>query len=151
MSRPPKSTMERFWAKVNKTDTCWLWTGSYGNHGYGNFRYKNTIRTAHRVAYMELVGEIPEGMCVCHTCDNTLCVRPDHLWLGTKSDNSLDRDRKKRGYQSRKTHCPQGHPYAEKLDSRGHRRCYICMGEATKRFKAKKVNKIREQRKKTDE
>jgi hypothetical protein len=141
MSRAKKPVMELFWAKVNKTDTCWLWTASYGNHGYGNFRYNGTIKTAHRVIWMETFGEIPDCMCVCHHCDTPLCVRPDHLFLGTRSDNSLDRDRKKRGYCSSKTHCPKGHEYNAKLDSRGYRRCNTCMREATERYRIRQQQK----------
>ncbi len=88
---------KRFWDKVNKTNSCWLWT-AYKNHdGYGQFGLKNRKAIgAHRYLYIELYGPIPEGMCVCHTCDNRGCVNPDHLWLGTHRDNMKDRMAKKR-------------------------------------------------------
>lgn len=84
----------RFWEKANKTETCWLWTASVcGKHGNtrGTFNINGRTRMAHRVAW-ELANDasIPPGMAVCHTCDRPLCVRPDHLFLGTQRDNIRD-------------------------------------------------------------
>lgn len=86
----------RFWSKVLNTSTCWLWVGSIGKNGYGIFslRYKNVY--AHRVAWVSMYGDIPEGMCVLHRCDNPRCCRPAHLFLGTHADNARDRERKGR-------------------------------------------------------
>ena len=72
---------QRFWAKVNKTDTCWLWTASTLN-GYGQIKAGGRfgkILLAHRVAYEMLVGPIPEGLQLDHLCRVTLCVNPKHL------------------------------------------------------------------------
>ena len=82
--------IRRFWARVHKSDGdgCWLWTGA--RNRYGNVHYKGRHRNTHRVAYEITYGAIPDGLCVCHRCDVPLCVRPDHLWLGTKADNSFD-------------------------------------------------------------
>lgn len=91
MSR--KTFDERFWYRVNKTDGCWLWTGSRNSDGYG--RYSKSER-AHQAAYRNLVGPIPEGMCVCHKCDVPECVNPDHLFIGTQGDNNRDRNAKGR-------------------------------------------------------
>jgi hypothetical protein len=89
--------MDRFWAKVEKTDGCWQWTGSRNSDGYGNFHDRGTHSTkAHRFIYERTYGEIPPGYNVCHRCDNPSCVRPDHLFLGTQADNMRDCQRKGR-------------------------------------------------------
>ena len=92
--------LERFEEKfvVDAESGCWLWTAccNQRENGYGSFWMNGTQRVAHRVAYELYVGQIPDGLYVCHTCDVKRCVRPDHLWLGTHSDNMADRDRKDR-------------------------------------------------------
>lgn len=81
---------ERFWSKVEKTDDCWEWTASKDNHGYGHLGINGKIIRAHRVAWELTTGPIPTGLCVLHKCDNPGCVRPDHLFIGTKADNNHD-------------------------------------------------------------
>lgn len=89
---------ERFWAKVDKTEACWLWTASTQTNGYGQFRYEGTTKRAHRVAWFFAHGSWPEsGMVVCHRCDNILCVRPDHLFVAAQRDNVRDAWQKGRG------------------------------------------------------
>lgn len=87
-----KSLSERFWSKVNKSpEGCWEWTGSIANNGYGHFNDKRLpTRVAHRIAWLLDGRVIPEGMEVCHKCDNRKCVRLDHLFVGTRSDNMQD-------------------------------------------------------------
>lgn len=94
----------RFWAKVNvqSPEECWEWQGSKrgGNRTpipYGEIRVSNTkTLRAHRVAYELSVGPIPDGMSICHSCDNPLCVNPNHLWAGTHKDNMRDMAQKGR-------------------------------------------------------
>lgn len=103
-----KTTEDRFWEKVKKTDYCWNWTGSKRNKGYGAFGYTVNGRTiqgrAHRYSYELHIGDIPQGLFVLHRCDNPACVNPDHLFLGTNEDNIKDMLSKGR-HVSGGTHC----------------------------------------------
>jgi hypothetical protein len=83
--------IEKFNSKIHKTESCWLWTGCIGSHGYGVFSVSHEeIHLAHRYAWFLKTGQHPKDKCVCHTCDNKQCVNPDHLWIGTIKDNNLD-------------------------------------------------------------
>ena len=93
---PRKTLTERFWAKVNKTADCWLWTKGKSGQRYGSFDCDGKTLRAHRVSWVLHFGPIPDNLCVCHKCDTPLCVRPDHLFLGTNLDNVRDREKKKR-------------------------------------------------------
>ena len=93
---------KRFWSKVKKTDTCWLWEAGLRNkHGYGGFTHNKSWVLAHRVAYELTYGVFDEKLCVLHKCDNTLCVNPEHLFLGTHEDNMADKRAKGRGRSAR--------------------------------------------------
>ena len=78
-----KPLAERFWKKVNKEGDCWNWT-AYSSKGFGHFNIDQSPRIAHRVAYELTYGPIPTGMKVLRSCDNELCVKPDHLYLEGK-------------------------------------------------------------------
>lgn len=86
----------RFKSRVVESEGCWIWVGSVGSRGYGQMRCNRKQKTAHRLAWELANGEIPTGLHVCHRCDNKLCVRVDHLFVGTAADNMHDRDRKGR-------------------------------------------------------
>jgi hypothetical protein len=111
---------ERFWSKVDRRDQggCWEWQGAirHGpNKGYGRFvetiNGKRFERIAHRIAWQLANGPIPNGLLICHHCDNRRCCRPAHLFLGTYADNTADMVSKCRQWQQRKTHCKHGHEF----------------------------------------
>jgi hypothetical protein len=86
---------ERFWRLVVRGDGCWEWGAALLTSGYGRFTYSpvrgaKVTDGAHRVAWLLANGPIPDGMFVCHHCDNKRCCRPDHLFLGTPLDNVRD-------------------------------------------------------------
>jgi hypothetical protein len=83
---------ERFWSKVDKSGSCWLWTRKKSKGGYGMFRPGGSREHcgAHRMSWILEHGPIPSGLCVLHRCDVRSCVRPDHLFLGTLQDNIAD-------------------------------------------------------------
>jgi hypothetical protein len=95
MTRPP---IERFWEKVVQSDGCWEWTAARTSAGYGEFAVATgQMIYAHRFMWTLHFGPIPEGMFICHHCDNPPCVRPDHLFIGAASDNHADMRHKGRG------------------------------------------------------
>ena len=128
---PVKSTEERFWKFVDKTDTCWLWTG-YKLVGYGRFnaavsrKAKTKNSSAHRWSYELANGPILNGLQLDHLCRTPACVRPDHLEPVTHLENQRRR-------ALTITSCPQGHPYNEAntyVRHDGHRQCRACAAAA---------------------
>lgn len=137
--------LERFWAKVNKTDSCWLWTANTSPQGYGSWGCNKRSLRAHRVAYYLHNGPIAAGLSVCHRCDTPACVNPAHLFLGTHTDNMRDSLKKGRHIASRertrKTHCLKGHAFTPENTMRatkGGKACRTCHNERKRLAKAAK-------------
>src|SRR3990167_930519 len=101
MARPTAGTTvwQRLWNRVDTSGDCWVWTGARHKSGYAYMTGPNPPKTVriNRLAYELCNGPIPVGLDVCHSCDNKLCVRPSHLWVGTRAENNHDRERKGRG------------------------------------------------------
>lgn len=148
IDRVTPAQASRFWTKVQKTDTCWIWT-AYQCEGYGRFGIgtagNRTMACAHRVAWELVHGPVPDGLELDHLCRNPSCVNPDHLEPVTHQENV------RRGLaavlggqrQRAKTHCPQGHPYDERNTYRspatGKRQCRCCRTAATRRYQDRKA------------
>jgi len=94
---------ERFWSKVEirAPGECWPWQGTMRSDGYGRFWMQGRYQRAHRVAWELANGPIPDGLIVCHACDNPPCCNAEHLWVGTDADNIADRKRKGRNNSCR--------------------------------------------------
>lgn len=132
---PPE---ERFWVKVEKTETCWLWTASL-RHGYGQFwhSYERGRLPAHRYAYELLMGLIPEGLQIDHLCRNPACVNPAHMEAVTLVENVMRGDGPGAA-NARAAACLRGHPFdAENtyIDRRGRRQCRACRRQRQAQFR----------------
>jgi hypothetical protein len=144
-----KPLIERFWAKVEITPSCWLWHGivrsktcPYGVIQVGGLH--SSMLLAHRLSYELMVGPIPEGLFLDHLCRNKLCVNPEHLEPVTNRENQM------RGVgfvatNARKTHCVNGHEFTPdniyRHPQRGSRLCRKCIDiRKAKRIAAKKVS-----------
>jgi len=107
-----------------------LWGGTLDGDGYGRLHVEGKTPPVHRTVWEIVYGPIPPGIQVNHLCDTPPCIEPEHLYLGTQSDNMYDRVRAGRHANSNKTHCPAGHPYSESNTynrPRGGRECRACI------------------------
>lgn len=135
----------RFWAKVEKTDTCWLWLSELSHNGYGRFTVrrerKRKIRVpAHRWSLLLAGVEVPSGMEVDHLCKTRNCVRMDHLEVVTQIENNRRSD-SVAGRNSRKTHCVREHDLSDPkilyVTPNGRRQCRICRRMAVSAHRAR--------------
>ena len=135
------SDLSRLLAKVNKTETCWLYTGYINAKGYGWFWLEGRNLTAHRAAYLLMVGPIPNGAVIDHLCRVRHCVNPDHLEAVTSGTNVL-RGESFSAVNAKKTHCSKGHPFDEentyRHPKRNARDCRICRRQAATRYRNRK-------------
>ena len=143
MEETHAAPFSRFWSKVRKTETCWLWTAGLDDvpgKGYGQFYLNGKKVKAHRLAYEMLVGAIPTGLFIDHLCRNRSCVNPEHLEPVSNKENVLRGDTYSSGHNRTKTHCPKGHEYSEantRFYNSGYRKCRAChrLWEAERRKK----------------
>src|SRR6185436_7680788 len=113
---------ERLLQKTHKTKSCWIFNGAKSASGVGQIYYSKikTKMSAHRLSHILFIGEIPKCICVCHKCDVPSCVNPNHLFLGTHSDNMKDCAKKGRSnlqkdpHNKKKKQCARGHWYRGK-------------------------------------
>jgi len=144
-----RTVQERFWPKVDKVDKagadgCWLWIASTTAAGYGQLSVGTTMRYAHRLSYEWLIGPIPAGLDLDHTCRTRRCVNPDHLEPVTRSENN------RRGLLSalrpEPMACPQGHVYDEAntyVNPKGSKVCRTCTRNRNREWaKAKRARSL---------
>lgn len=149
LARLSREDYDRWWIGFVRQNVvvdgngCWIWQGTVDKRGYGrkSYRFKSSGRgvLVHRYLYQLLHGiELRRDQFLCHTCDVPRCCNPDHLWIGTNGENQRDAALKGRHQETKKTHCPKGHPYNEEntrwsKNANGrpgvYRSCRICAKE----------------------
>jgi hypothetical protein len=138
---PPRLTVaDRLWAKVQRGEGCWPFTGARNPLGYGKLYVDGKYVPAHRVAFELVHGPIPEGNDLHHRCENPPCCRPSHLRPVTHRENILVGSAPA-ALHARKTHCPKGHPYSGpnlRIDTNGARRCRACESEHNRNRKPRR-------------
>lgn len=130
--------IDRFLSQVDRTDDCWIWTGTLLHNGYGQFGVDGGYVLAHRWSYEYFNGIIPDGHDCHHRCYNRSCVNPNHLTPLTNKDNVLDGNGPT-AINARKTHCIRGHQldgYNLVVSKDGNRRCRQCIKDGKRRRRA---------------
>lgn len=146
----PTSAIDRLFARLEWQGECLVFPGAHTVAGYGLLRERvngeRTMTGTHCVMYRDTIGPIPDGLFVLHTCDNPPCCNPDHLWLGTAAENSLDMVTKgrARGYMTGSTVCRKGlHQFTPDNTYTfpdGRRLCRECHRENQREYRARKVS-----------
>lgn len=124
--------LARFWSNVIKSNNCWLWIGSKTSKGYGNLRIGKKMYLVHRLSFFIKHDDIDPTLTLDHLCRNPACVNPEHLEQVSLKENTL-RGIAPSAQNSRKTHCPRGHPY-DKIYSDNRRYCSICNKQRQKQW-----------------
>lgn len=136
-----RNTIDDLWSRVEKTDTCWLWTGYLQSGGYGQIWLDGSQPLVHRLAYETLVGPIPEGLTIDHLCRVRRCVNPSHLEPVTIQEN-LRRAWELRpcGSPRVSTHCVNGHLWTPETtyERRGFVECRTCNNESCRRYRERR-------------
>ena len=130
----------RFWARVQKTDSCWVWQGTTNFLGYGTLKIDRKRTQSHRFAYEELVGPIPDGLVLDHLCRNPPCVNPSHLEPVTVRENT-NRSPLVQAMRN-PTHCKRGHELVDGTwevyrEGKG-RRCRLCKNQRAREYNRRK-------------
>jgi len=126
-----ETQIARFWAKVEKTASCWLWRAHVDQFGYGQVVLNGRHLKPHRVAYELVIGLIPDGLQLDHLCRVRHCVRPTHLQPVTAKENI------RRGANGPKPECRKGHSLTADnsyIQRDGRKRCRICMARNSKKY-----------------
>lgn len=135
---PFKNTLEAIEARLVPTENgCLLWPGCKSNTGYGSVGYQRKVHNVHTLMYEWKVGPVPEGLQLHHrldVCGNRTCANPDHL------EPLTPKEHRRRHW---KTHCPQGHPYAEGfVNNQGRQQCRVCHRRSdVRRYWKQKIDK----------
>ena len=139
-----EAAITRFWSKVLRTPSCWLWLGGRTKRGYGAYFNDNTQMLAYRFAFIVSRGSVPEGMVLDHLCRVKHCVNPDHLEAVTQRVNVLRGDAPA-AINARRTHCSEGHELSdantyESSRRRGWRICRPCARRRARLYCQKAYN-----------
>ncbi|MCI3246278.1 HNH endonuclease signature motif containing protein [Streptomyces spinosisporus] len=141
MGNLTESEKARFETRIRKESSdCHVWTGPLDKDGYGSFFLRRRNRRAHRVAWYDMHGPVPDGLVINHVCRNRACVNPQRLQAVTVRENTLKDSSTVSAINARKTHCKNGHPFDRvyrKSNGGQQRYCSICEAAKKRRLQAK--------------